>query len=141
MNKTWFLDQTSPLFQQGKILKIIDICSLEMGQFMYSYNHRIWPEAFLNLFQKHNEIHNFNTRNARKIILPLCRTNIRQFSVIYQAPRPFNSLPEDIVSCKVYAGFFNLFNNSGALCVHVAQVTCAGVRISSGLSCCVNRPY
>ena len=40
-----------------------------MGQFMYSYNHRIWPEAFLNLFQKHNEIHNYNTRNARKIIL------------------------------------------------------------------------
>ena len=55
MNKTWCLDQTSPLFRQGKILKIIDICSLQMGQFMYSYNHRILPEAFLNLFQKHNE--------------------------------------------------------------------------------------
>ena len=36
--------------------------------------------------------------------------------------------------------FLQIFNNSGALCVHVAQVTCAGVRISSGLSCCVNRP-
>ena len=43
--------------------------------------------------------------------------------------------------------FFNVFVNSnatldnlGALCVHVAQITCAGVRISSGLSCCVNRP-
>ena len=53
-----------------------------MGQFMYSYNHRILPEAFLNLFQKHIEIHNYNTKNARKIILSLCRTNIRQFSVI-----------------------------------------------------------
>ena len=52
MNKTWFLDQTSPLFRQGKILKIIDIRSLQMGQFMYSYNHRILPEAFFNLFQK-----------------------------------------------------------------------------------------
>ena len=34
----------------------------------------------------------------------------------------------------------NYINNSGALCVHVAQVTRAGVRISSGLSHCVNRP-
>ena len=39
MNKTWFLDQTGPLFRQGKILKIIDICSLQMDQFKYSYNH------------------------------------------------------------------------------------------------------
>ena len=53
-----------------------------MGQFMYSYNHRILPEDFLNLFQKHIEMYNYNTRNARKIILSLCRTNIRQFSVI-----------------------------------------------------------
>ena len=107
MNKTWFLEQTSPLFRQDKILKIIDICSLQMGQFMYSYNHRILPEAFLNLFQKHNEIHNYNTRNARKIILPLCRTNIRQFSVIYQAPRLFNSLPVEIASCFTLKSFSN----------------------------------
>ena len=107
MNKTWFLEQTSPLFRQDKILKIIDICSLQMGQFMYSYNHRILPEAFLNLFQKHNEIHNYNTRNARKIILPLCRTNIRRFSVIYQAPRLFNSLPVEIVSCFTLKSFSN----------------------------------
>ena len=107
VNKTWFFEQTSPLFRQCKILKIIDICSLQMGQFMYSYKHRILPEAFLNLFQKHHEIHNYNTRNARKIILPLCRTNIRQFSVIYQAPRLFNSLPEEIVSCFTLKSFSN----------------------------------
>ena len=110
MNKTWCLDQTSPLFRQGKILKIIDICSLQPFvtiQFMYSYNHRILPEAFLNLFQKHNEIHNYNTRNARKIIPPLCRTNIRQFSVIYQAPRLFNSSPEETVSCFTLKSFSN----------------------------------
>lgn len=74
MNKTWFLEQTSPLFRQRKISKIIDICSLQMGQFMYSYNHGILPEVFVNCFQQHNEIHNYNTRNAWKIILPLCRT-------------------------------------------------------------------
>ena len=37
VNKTWFLEQTSRLFRQCKILKIIDISSLQMGQFMYSY--------------------------------------------------------------------------------------------------------
>ena len=55
INKTWFLEQTSPLIRQGRILKTINICSLQMGQFMYSYNHGILPEAFVNLFQQHNE--------------------------------------------------------------------------------------
>ena len=91
MSKTWFLEQTSPSIRQGKILKTINICSLQMGQFMYSYNHGILPEAFINLFQQHNEIHNYNTRDARKIILPyICRTNIRHFSVIYQLFRCFS---------------------------------------------------
>ena len=80
MNKTWFLDQTSPLFRQGKILKIIDICSLQMGQFMYSYDHRILPEAFLNLFQKHNEIHNYNTRKLYFLYAELIFVNFQLFT-------------------------------------------------------------
>ena len=86
INKTWFAEHSGPLFKQGKILKVMDICSLQMGQFMFSYKRNKLPNVFKNLSQQHNQItHNYNTRTAKKMRVLLERTNIRQFSVIYKA--------------------------------------------------------
>ena len=49
-------------------------------------------------------IQGFNARRAYSL-LPLCRTNIRQFSVFHQGPKLFNYLPTHITSSPSLASF------------------------------------
>jgi hypothetical protein len=42
---------------------------------------------------------------------PLCRTNIRQFSVRFQGPKFFNSIPIDIISITSFVSFKRKLKN------------------------------
>ena len=53
------------------------------------------PANFNNFFCGVNQVHNYNTRNSKLYFVPFCRTNIKQFSVVYQGVKLFN-LREDI---------------------------------------------
>jgi hypothetical protein len=64
---------------------------------MFHHKFSLLPERFDNMFLKNDQIHTFNTRNSSKYYVPSCRTNIRQFSVRFQGPKFFNSLPHDLV--------------------------------------------
>jgi hypothetical protein len=59
---------------------------------MYLYQNKLLPRSFDNLFLRTNQVHKYDTRNSYLYHIPFCRTKIRQFSVIYQAPKFFNSL-------------------------------------------------
>ena len=50
ISKTKFDAHSLPLFRENKILKFHDICSLQIGQFMFSYKHGLLPKCFDNLF-------------------------------------------------------------------------------------------
>ena len=72
---------------------------------MFYHKLSLLPERFDKMFVTNNQTHTFNTRNSSKYLVPLCRTNIRQFSVRFQCPKFFNSLPRDlvnIVSCILF---------------------------------------
>ena len=58
---------------------------------MYLYESGLLPEQFHNYFLLINEVYIHNTRNAKFYCLPLCRTNISQFSIKYQGPKFFNT--------------------------------------------------
>ena len=73
-----------------------------VGQFMFAFKNFILPRKFENIFMRNNQIHSYNTRHADSFRLPLCRTNIRQFSVFYKGPKVFNSFSPKI------AGFSSL---------------------------------
>ena len=87
---------TDPLFKKCSIPKFHDIFFLQVGKFMYSCRNGLSPEKFHNMFQQNNQTHSYNTRNARAIRMPLCRTNIRQFAIRFQGSKFFNSLPIDL---------------------------------------------
>ena len=47
----------------------------------------------LNLFQTGSQIHNYSIRYAELYCPQVCRTNIKQFTILYQGPNLWNSLP------------------------------------------------
>ena len=52
--------------------------------------------CFLNLFVTNSQIHNYGTRTASNYRTHLCRTNLKQFTILYQGPNIWNSLPVSV---------------------------------------------
>ena len=57
-------------------LKLNDIYLLQLGIFMYKYQHNLLPINFANSFLRTDQVHNYNTRASRLFYVPSCRTNI-----------------------------------------------------------------
>ena len=81
---------TAPLFSKLKILSIYQLNSFHIGKFMYSYHNQLLPPSFRNLFTTNIEIHEYNTRNASSYRAHACRTNIKQFTILFQGPKLWN---------------------------------------------------
>jgi len=84
VNKSYYNAHTEPIFKKLNLLKFLDIHLMHLGQFMFSFNNAILPRKFENIFTINNQIHRYNTRHTNSFRLPLCRTNIPQFSVFFQ---------------------------------------------------------
>ena len=96
---------TDPIFRNLGILKFQDMHLLQLGLFMYSHQNRTLPLKFDCKFTLQKEIHSYHTRNSHLYRLPLCRTNIKQFSVFYQGPKFYNSLSTEIVNSPSSVSF------------------------------------
>ena len=72
---------------------------------MYSHQNRTLPLKFDCKFTLQKEIHSYHTRNSHLYRLPLCRTNIKQFSAFYQGPKFYNSLSTEIVNSSASVSF------------------------------------
>ena len=87
------------------ILKFHDVHLFQLGLFMFSYQNHTLPLKFDSKFTLQKEIHSYHTRNSHLYRLPLCRTNIKQFSVFYQGPKFYNSLCTEIVNSSSSISF------------------------------------
>ena len=77
---------TNQLFLQNKILKIEDLYSFQLGQFMYNYNNNTLPSVFNRMFPKNQSFHNYHTRQSNEFHLPLLRTLLAKNTFIYTGP-------------------------------------------------------
>jgi hypothetical protein len=77
----------------------------------YQYHNGLLPRSFDNFFLPVNQVHNYFTRSTNLYQLSFCRTNVRKFSVSYQAPKFFNSLSDDIRSAPSITSFFSKLNS------------------------------
>ena len=105
VNKSYYNAHTEPIFKRLNLLKFLDIHLMHLGQFMFSFKNTILPRKFENIFTINNQIHCYNTRHANSFRLPLCRTNIRQFSVFFQGRKFFNSLSPEISGSSSLTSF------------------------------------
>ena len=98
MTNSNHLAPSAPLFAQLNILYIFKVNSLYIAKFMFSFYHRLLPTAFLNLFMTSGQIHNYNTRTSAHFRPHTCRTNIKQFTILFRGPKIWNALPLSITS-------------------------------------------
>ena len=91
-----FRAHSTPLFSQLGILDIFKVNSLYIARFMFCYNSQLLPPIFFDLFARNNQIHNYNTRSAMNYRTHTCRTNLKKFTILYQGPKIWNSLPTNI---------------------------------------------
>ena len=92
------LANTAPIFSQLKVLDMFSITSFSVATFMYSYHHNLLPSSFRDLFLSSNQVHQYETRLASQYRPHFCRTNIKQFSILYRGPKIWNSLPISLIS-------------------------------------------
>ena len=90
--KAHYLANTAPLFSQLKVLDIFSINSFSVATFMYSCHHNLLPSSFRDLFLSSNQVHQYETRLASQYRPHFCRTNIKQFSILYRGPKIWISL-------------------------------------------------
>ena len=91
VSKAAYDAHTEPIFFELGILPFRKIYLFHLGKFMFLYHKQMLPANFNNFFRGVNQVHNYNTRNSKLYFVPFCRTNIKQFSVVYQGVKLFNS--------------------------------------------------
>jgi hypothetical protein len=100
-----FRAHTAPLFNELKLLDIYNLNVFYTAKFMFSYHNHLLPPSFQNLFVTSHQIHNYNTRNASSYRSYACNTNVKQFTALFQGPKIWNSLPDDIKNTESYNCF------------------------------------
>ena len=96
---------SAPLFSKLRILDIFQINSFETAKCMYRYHNNLLPWLFLNLFNTSSQIHSYSTRTANNYRVHHCRTNLKKFTILYQGPKTWNSLPVTITSTLSFPNF------------------------------------
>ena len=74
---------------------------------MYFYYKQLLPPTFLHLFIKSNEVHSYNTRNAKMYRTHSCKTTTKQHTILFNGPKLWNSLPENIKQAETFGCFRN----------------------------------
>ena len=77
------LMHTDPLFKNLMILKLEVIYSLHLGKFDFFLITNLTPSSFSRSILHTNQVHVYNTRSSNRSHIPLCRTNVRKFSVFF----------------------------------------------------------
>ena len=96
------------LFSKLKILDIFQINTLDIVKFMFRYHNNRLPPLFLNLFMTNSKVgHRYDTRTAGNYRVHSCRTNIKKFTILYQGPMVWNSLPPSITNLSSFSTFRN----------------------------------
>ena len=68
-------DHVTLLFKQLKLLKLHDIYQLVLGKFVYQLNWNKWPIIIQSLLTKIEDLHKYNTRQAKTNKLFLLRVS------------------------------------------------------------------
>ena len=100
-----FRAHTDHLFYENNILKIKDLYSFHIGEFMYKYNCDTLPFVFHDMFVKNRTIHKYPTRQSEELHLPLLRTFSAQSTFIYEGPKFWNTLATDLKNSPTLSTF------------------------------------
>lgn len=87
---------THQLFLEFKLLKIEQIRTVQIGEFMFRYEHNLLPVAYRQMFFRASDFHSYSTRSSNLYRQPFAHTNTRLFSIRYTGANIWNSIPSAI---------------------------------------------
>jgi hypothetical protein len=87
------LAHSRPLFNQMKILHILEIFSYQVSCFIFQHNNNLLPQPIASLFTVNSEMHHHNTRQKHNLHFTF---NKLSFSIRSQGPKIWNSIPYTI---------------------------------------------
>ena len=73
-----------------------------VGRFMYSYHNKLLPNTFNTIFITNRQVQTNNTRDAINYRPYFCRTNMKQFTILYLGPKLWDSLVSIATSSNEY---------------------------------------
>ena len=106
ISKVDYKASSKPLFANLKILDVFSIYSLQVSSFMYLYHNDALPIAFTQIFQTGNQIHQYIQQDTLTFtgLIPVEQI-LKKISILFQGPRIWNSLPNNIKNAPT----FNIF--------------------------------
>ena len=96
ITKSCFDAPSAPLFYEHNFLNLSNIYMLQIGLFMFSFKNKLLPVGFHGMFLSSSQLHSYNTRNAMNYRSQFSRTNFRKFTIAYQGPNFWNTLPAEL---------------------------------------------
>jgi hypothetical protein len=90
---------TSQLFKQLNILKLMDIYHINTAMFMFKFYNKSLPSIFSDYFTYNINIHSYGTRQKNKIHVPKFKTNLGKETVKYTGSVLFNLLIDKVEFC------------------------------------------
>ena len=105
ISKADYKASSKPLFANLTIFDVYSLYSLQVSSFMYLYHNDALPISFAQIFPTGNQIHQYSTRYCDYYRPHTCRTNIKKFSILFQGPRIWNSIPIDIKNAPTFSMF------------------------------------
>ena len=95
----------NPLFKKHKLLDVYDTYKLDLGVFMYKHQAELLPKTFINYFRKHNQNHNYSTRNAQNYSIHNSKKCFSDRSIRTSGPCLWNSLDRKTKQSKTAKEF------------------------------------
>jgi hypothetical protein len=91
--------------KNNSLLRLPEIYTLYTGIFMFKYKNGFLPSIFNNLFVQNLTIHNYPTRNSKKLRIPRMTTKIGDAFITKTGVHLWNKLPDSITTKKTLCPF------------------------------------
>ena len=94
--KSCFDAPSAPLFYEHNFPYLSNIYMLQIGLFVFSFKNKLLPVGFHGMFLSSSQLHFYNTRNAMNYRSQFSRANCRKFTIAFQGPNFWNTLPAEL---------------------------------------------
>ena len=84
------LVHTDPFFKESRVLKVREIYVYSLQLILYKFHHGLLPVIFGDFFAENSSVHNYNTRQANLMHVPLLRSRQASVSIRKIGVRSYN---------------------------------------------------
>ena len=96
---------TELVFRESKTLSLHNVYRYRVAIFMHKLRHHKIPSLFQSYFSTNAQVHNRSTRSSNLFRLPLFTTVNCQQSILFQGPKIWSSLSNQIRNCVSFPSF------------------------------------